>query len=629
MVYDDFVIQILRGEDGVYQVVAQSPAGAGKGSFEIPAGLGPAAQGTLGAGSRELDEPPSKARPAPKAREVGDRLFAALFKDNDIRDLFSESRGISRGHGLRIRLRIDPDLGRVIALPWELLYRARTNDFLAADPRFSVVRSLDVMRWVSPPPKAGPLRILAVSLAPLGYADLKLGEECLILERAAKKILAADIDFRENPKRGELRADLRAGRFHVLHIMGHGTFDSARGTGSLLFAGPNSAPQPVSGQELAADLKGCRDLRLVVLNTCHSAHSAEADGVPPFAGVAPALLQGGVPAVVAMRSRISDRAAVAFSETFYPQLAAKDGGNEVDIAVAEGRLAIKREEGEDGGWDLPVLFLPREDERLPNRRSFAKALSLFLLLLLLVLGGRLIYGRTLEAIGLNQRGVERARAGELGEARNLFLAALRFDSGYASPWSNLAGVEERLGRLDAAVKDARTAVEKAPDQVAYQYNYGRLLARRDDHEALQVLRRAVDLEPCHAAAYNELGNLYLELNRPADARRALEAGLRCDRTTGPLARGPLLKNLGRVALMEGKPAEAVTHLNEALTFYDQEERRDTWEPAYWLAVAYAREGRRDLSCRWLRDPAFGAAGKAARQAEAELLAKQQRCSEVN
>ncbi|HSS49483.1 MAG TPA: hypothetical protein VLX28_11100, partial [Thermoanaerobaculia bacterium] len=198
MEYDDFVIQILHGQDDSYGVLVESPAVPGNGRFEIPAGLGSAVRARSALATRDLgsilDRTSTRSL---SVREIGDLLFQALFKD-EIRDLFHESIGQIRGsdRGLRIRLRIDSDLGGVQALPWELLHREKTDDFLGADRRFSVVRSLDVMRPLVPAPGANRLRILAVALSPRGYDDLDLAAERGILERAAKRWLSADIDFR-------------------------------------------------------------------------------------------------------------------------------------------------------------------------------------------------------------------------------------------------------------------------------------------------------------------------------------------------------------------------------------------------------------------------------------------------
>jgi tetratricopeptide (TPR) repeat protein len=625
MEYDDFVIQILHGQDGSYGVLVESPVGSGKGRFEL-SGLGAAARGALGPVVTR-DVRPAESGGGPRSRtagEIGDDLFQALFRDG-VGNLFYKNLGRieGSGRGLRIRMRIDLGLGHVMALPWELLHIADSDDFLGADSNFSVVRSLDVMRSVVLASKANRLRILAVALSPQGYDNLDLPAERLILEHAAKRCLSADIVFRENPGRKELRSELRKGGFHVLHIMGHGAFDGA--TGSLVFAGPQRQPEFVDGRELAAELKGCSDLRLVVLNTCHSARSVEEDGQQPFTGVAAALVQGGVHAVVAMRSRISDTAALEFSETFYRQLAAQGEGNEIDAAVAEGRLAIQRVVGQDGGWDLPVLFLSREDVRLPKRRSFARALLLAFVLLFLILGGCFIYGQSYKAIGLNEKGALLAREGHLEEARGFLLEALRLDPGYAAPLTNLAGVEEHMGRYEEALQHARAAVEAAPSQASYQYNLGRLLVRLGrDEDAIPSLRQATKQESCHASAFNELGEVYLRLDRPAEARVALDAGLHCDPTLGPL-----VKNRGRADLEEGKPGEAIRDFEDALHLYGREGRAGLEEPTYGLAVAYSQTGRRDLACQGLRDFfRLDPAGVTPWARDARSLAQQQRCDGV-
>jgi hypothetical protein len=100
-------------------------------------------------------------------------------------------------------------------------------------------------------------------------------------------------------------------------------------------------------------------LRLIVLNACESA--ASGDGFDPFAGVATSLVLGGLPAVVAMQSPISDQAAIAFSQAFYQRLAA---GDPVDAAVAEGRQAVHSADRDNFEWATPVLFMRTPDGEL-------------------------------------------------------------------------------------------------------------------------------------------------------------------------------------------------------------------------------------------------------------------------
>jgi len=87
-----------------------------------------------------------------------------------------------------------------------------------------------------------------------------------------------------------------------------------------------------------------------VFNSCDATPQ---DTTKPFSSVASALLLHGFPAVLAMSSRISDGAAIAFSGSFYERLA--DGAS-VAEAVREGRLMMKAFKG--GEWKKPILFLP-------------------------------------------------------------------------------------------------------------------------------------------------------------------------------------------------------------------------------------------------------------------------------
>jgi hypothetical protein len=151
--------------------------------------------------------------------------------------------------------------------------------------------------------------------------------------------------------------------------MGHGDFDPATGRGALLLEDRNGGPHLVSGEDLGVYLKDeLRTLRLVFLNACKTATSSARTGFDPYAGIATALVQAGVPAVVAMQFPISDEAAIAFAETFYQCVAQ---GAPVDAAVAEGRKVLWG--GERSEWATPVLFLRSSDGQLFGAPAEARA----------------------------------------------------------------------------------------------------------------------------------------------------------------------------------------------------------------------------------------------------------------
>jgi len=157
---------------------------------------------------------------------------------------------------------------------------------------------------------------------------------------------------------------LGGSRFHVLHFMGHGTFDATKGCGGLLLETVKGDQDLIEGPILADLLKGPFMPSLIVLNACETARFAATQGLSPFAGVATALVQGGALAVVAMQFSISDEAANAFTSSFYPQIAARAP---VDEAVAAGRLAISRTLRDSMEWATPALFLRATDGHLFGR----------------------------------------------------------------------------------------------------------------------------------------------------------------------------------------------------------------------------------------------------------------------
>jgi tetratricopeptide (TPR) repeat protein len=187
--------------------------------------------------------------------------------------------------------------------------------------------------------------------------------------------------------------------------------------------------------------------------------------------------------------------------------------------------------------------------------------------------------------------------GRKEEARDAFRSALARDPDDAAALGNLAIVEKQLGDDEAALAHAQAAVRAAPGEAVFHYNLGSLLALRKRYEeALSSLQRAIAIDPKYAYAYNELGNVYLELGDPGAARKAFEMGLSCDHTVAKLH-----KNLARAALAEGHPEEAIQHLEKALSFFPPADSSGKTEAVYWLAAANAAAGRTARTCAALQE----------------------------
>ena len=256
--------------------------------------------------------------------------------------------------GIRLVLRFDckePRHSWLLQLPWETLIADRLG-FLALHRGFSVVRRLGSL-----PHRAQQVtrevRILVVvadvqSLEPTGWRQ-ELEGIYGVRDRARNLV----VEVLQQDAFRKLRSALLSERFHGIHFIGHGNAPKGKaGLGTLSFEGVDRREDKVDAEEFVQTLKDQESLEWVVLNTCHGANTREFE-----ADVATRLANAGIPAVVAMQSRIDDRAAVAFSQQFYLRLAKGDG---LERALVEGRHAIHRTVRRSFEWAKPVLYLQRE-----------------------------------------------------------------------------------------------------------------------------------------------------------------------------------------------------------------------------------------------------------------------------
>lgn len=333
--YLNFDLQIERAEGGYRAQVLASPAGEARApllplaGFDAPAG----------------------------PEHVGGALFDAVFHDEVLACLRrSMDEAARRSLGLRIRLRLStvPDLA---GLPWEYLFDRSRDSFLALSRETPLVRYLDLPE----PPRdiegQRRLRVLAVIASPQDYPALNVEHEWATLRQALRDLEErglVTVERLAEPSLEALQRQLQVHEYHILHFLGHGGFDPEANDSVLILQGQDGRGQVVSGQDFSTLLRDQRSLRLALLNACHGAEASAQDA---YTGVAQRLVRGGVPAVIAMRTAISDQAAVAFASNFYAALA---NGAAVDTALAEARKALFTgccaEE-----WGTPVLYMRAAD----------------------------------------------------------------------------------------------------------------------------------------------------------------------------------------------------------------------------------------------------------------------------
>ena len=204
-----------------------------------------------------------------------------------------------------------------------------------------------------------PLRVLVMISAPQDFPALDVEGEWQRLQEATAPLRERGLLQLERLDTATLIAlqrRLRAEDYHIFHYIGHSDYDPASQQGVLVFENErdNNKGQIISGTALSRELAEESTVRLVVLNSCHSANRPHADAL---AGISSSLVARGIPAVVAMQFAISDGAAKAFAEEFYRAISEL---MPLDAAMSEARRAIANRVG-NNEWATPVLFMRSDD----------------------------------------------------------------------------------------------------------------------------------------------------------------------------------------------------------------------------------------------------------------------------
>lgn len=129
----------------------------------------------------------------------------------------------------------------------------------------------------------------------------------------------------------------------------------------------------------------------------------------------------------------------------------------------------------------------------------------------------------MQAAFLLHIGVKMAKKGDLRQAEQAFLAALRINPGYAQAYSNLGHILNKLGRTTEAEACLRKSIGLNPALPGSYNNLSLILLDTDRlDEAEACLKAAITLDPGSPVLHNNLG-LVLE---DADRRREAETSYR-------------------------------------------------------------------------------------------------------
>ena len=116
----------------------------------------------------------------------------------------------------------------------------------------------------------------------------------------------------------------------------------------------------------------------------------------------------------------------------------------------------------------------------------------------------------------------------LYKAINYFNEAIKIDPNYALPYAGIARSKTTLTfflfhdddfskeQLKEAKFHAEKAITLGPEEAEVQFTMGLYLNRLNDHSSYKYLKKAIELNPSHAHAHDEIGDYYLDIHGDLD-----------------------------------------------------------------------------------------------------------------
>ena len=275
---------------------------------------------------------------------------------------------------LRVELEFADGQQTLSRWPWEYLYIPAnagipgSADFLAGRVSLVLTRRLALEGW-RPLSVDTKLKVLFVAarpndVGPVGYERVlevlqELEAQGLIELNALvdavgpdNKIEVTGPDWLPKASRDNFNGLLAGWGPHVVHFIGHGKCEAE----ASFIAFVDQAANADWFKEDELRLVNNKSVRLVFLQACETAMPL-ADPYHAMFGFARRVAGAGIPAVIGMQYRVTNRVAETFAKNFYKALADHET---VDVAVKNARMAVmalKPVPGEAGRpFGLPVLY---------------------------------------------------------------------------------------------------------------------------------------------------------------------------------------------------------------------------------------------------------------------------------
>jgi len=298
--------------------------------------------------------------------DLGRQLYQALFQGT-LRDSWLTAQGIAQHRGEALRLRLGLKGMRLPLLPWEVL-QGDTIDSrpLATGTDVLFSRYQPNVGMAANAVQLEPLRILMAIAAPSDQQQLELQREAHLLQQELRSGFPEgtgqpdlQVTILEQPGREQLTQALEQGQYQIFHFAGHSDLGAAGGS-LYLVNHRTGLSETLSGDDLAGLLVN-NGISMAVFNSCRGAYSPASSieaATPVDRNLAAALVNRGIPAVLAMAERIPDEVALTLTRLFYRNL---KQGYPIDLSLSRARQGLISAYGSDQlYWALPILYLHPE-----------------------------------------------------------------------------------------------------------------------------------------------------------------------------------------------------------------------------------------------------------------------------
>jgi tetratricopeptide (TPR) repeat protein len=303
---------------------------------------------------------------------LGQELYSSLFQGS-LRESWTVAQGIAQYQREPLQFRLGLKDKRLSQLPWEVLHAG--DRALASNTDIIFSRYQPNIRLSHTPnsqTRDGKIKILIAIAAPSDQDNLKLKREVDCIQQELQHDIISQIGLRainsithradieltilEQPDREQLTQALEQGKYHVLHYAGHSN-PGVRGGELYLVSRRTGLTEILSGDDLAGLLVN-NGIEMVVLNSCRGAYQEQSHPKDQSTGernLSEALINRGIPAVLAMAEHIPDEVALNLTRHFYRNL---NQGYPIDLSLGRARAALMTSySSQQLYWALPILYL--------------------------------------------------------------------------------------------------------------------------------------------------------------------------------------------------------------------------------------------------------------------------------